>query len=187
MMVLSFTVDTSFFVKLLSFMPIDIINHYTMYIDGYWAEEFLNDHSLKYRIQMLATSLISYAAAVIYILTYNKNNKTITIVNCVLLLTTLVAPFATIATRFAGVLLLFIKIHFLSIYKNIPKYRRYLVIMFYLSLLSNLMGVWESRRQLSVSDIRIVAYSSVPQILSHTYSVSWINSNVYDNGDFKHD
>ncbi len=187
LIIFSFTVDSSSLIKLFSFLPLDIIDHYSIYLDGYWAKEYLNDHSFLYRLQMTITSLVSYAAAIIYILTYDKYNKGITLVNSVLLLTTLVTPFATIATRFVGVLFIFIKIHFLSIYKNTKSYKKYLMALFLLTMFSNAMGLWASRRQLAVSDIKIIAYSSVPQILTHTYSEKWINSIVYDNGDFKHD
>lgn len=184
--ILSFAVDSSVMVKILSFMPVDIVNHYSIYLDGYWAGDFLKDHSFLYRLQMLLISLISYAAAIIYILTYNIKYKTIAIVNGVLLLTTLVTPFATIATRFTGVLLLFIKMHFLNIYKDSATFHKTLLILFYLSLFSNLMGLWGARRQLGVSDIKKIVYCSLPQILCHTYTEYWIDSTVFENGDFKH-
>lgn len=185
LVVICFVCDSDFMLKLLSFMPIDIISHYSIYLDGYWAGEYLKDHSFLYRLQTLLVSLISYAAAIIYIMTYKKN-QTASIVNAVLLLSALVAPFVTLATRFVGVLLLFIKIQFLTIYRQNARFHRYLVILFCLSIFSNLMGLWGSRRQLNISNMGIILYSSLPKILNYTYSEHWINSNVFDNGDFKH-
>ena len=83
-------------------MPADIVNRYSIYLDGYYAGTYLEDHSLRYRILMALSSAITYAAAIIYIITYDKKSiKNGSIVNGVLLVTTLSSPFSAIAYRFA--------------------------------------------------------------------------------------
>lgn len=172
---------------LLSFLPTDIVNRYSEYLDGYYAGAYLEDHSLKYRISILLSSAITYAAVIIYMITYDK--KTIgkeSIVNGILLVTILSSPFSTIAYRFATVLLLFIKIQFLNAFDGTRKQFRYLMILFLLTMFSNMTGLWSSRRQISISDFSLIYYASAPQIMMHTYSEQWINKNVYEDGDFNH-
>ena len=84
-------------------------------------------------------------------------------------------------------ILLFIKIQFLNAFNGTRKQCKYLLILFLLTMLSNIMGLWSSRREISISDLSLICYASTPQILMHTYSEQWINKNVYENGDFNHD
>ncbi len=186
--VLTFTISSDVLISLFTFMPTDIVNHYSTYLDGYYAGDYLKDHSIRYRISVLLSSAITYAAVIIYVITYNKKSvKSGSIVNGVLLATLLSSPFSTIAYRFATVLLLFIKIHFLNTFNGTRKQCRYLLILFLLTMLFNITDLWSSRRQICVSDLSLICYASAPQILMHTYSEQWINQNVYENGDFNHD
>ena len=188
MCILAFTISSDLLINLFTFMPADIVNRYSIYLDGYYAGTYLEDHSLRYRILMALSSAITYAAAIIYIITYDKKSiKNGSIVNGVLLVTTLSSPFSAIAYRFATVLLLFIKIQFLNAFNRTRKQCKYLLILFLLTMLSNIMGLWSSRREISISDLSLICYASTPQILMHTYSEQWINKNVYENGDFNHD
>ena len=60
---------------------------------------------------------------------------------------------------------------------------KYLKIMFWLMMLSNLMGLWEQRRQLAISDVTMMLCSSSFQVLRHTYDSNWIENNVSEDGD----
>ncbi len=186
--ILAFVINSDLLISLFAFMPVDIVNRYSTYLDGYYAGAYLEDHSIRYRILMALSSAITYAAAIIYIITYDRKSiKNGSIVNGILLLTTLSSPFSTIAYRFATVLLLFIKIQFLNAFNGTRKQCKYLLILFMLTMLSNIMGLWSSRREIIISDLSLICYASTPQILMHTYSEQWINKNVYEDGDFNHD
>ena len=100
-----------------------------------------------------------------------------------LFLTFLSTPFSTINGRFITVMIYFVKIHFLKLFDGSRQLLKYLKIMFWLVMVSNLMGLWTLRRQLSISDFPMMFYSSSFQILAHTYDSNWIDRNVSEDGD----
>ncbi len=183
---LCYGLDSSIVISLFKFLPIDIVNQYSVYLDGYWAGDFLQDHSWRYRIMIFIGNAVSLALAVIYILMYDtKHLKTENLTNGVLLISVLASPFATIAIRFAMVLLWVNKIQVFSMFKPTIKYYMYLKIVFLLTMLTNITGLWSIRRQLSVSDLSMIVYSPTPILLNHTYSQKWIDQHVFKDGDFK--
>lgn len=185
LVLISFCIDSSIIIKIFNLLPIDFVSSYISYLDGYWANDFLEDHSLKYKIQMFIGNIINYFCIIVYILQYKKeNNKYNSINNGMLLLTVVSTPFATINGRFIAVMMYFIKIHILYTYNNSRKFLNYLIIMFWLSMLSNLMGLWAMRRQIYISDFNIMLYSTSLNIFNHTYDNNWIDNNVSEDGSF---
>lgn len=50
-------------------------------------------------------------------------------------------------------------------------------------MIGNVLSVWGARRQIEISDYELLLYSTIPQIMSHTYSLQWIDKNVTSDGD----
>lgn len=181
------TIDPSLATSILKFLPVSIINHYAIYLDGYWAGDFLNDHSLLFRLQRFISIGITYIAILIYIAIYNKRNlKKENLVNGMILITTLSSPFITIFYRFSSVLFLVIKFYFLRYYNYSRKSYYCLIVLFALTMTSNFMGLWSIRRQIEISKLEQIVFPA-PYIICFSYSDSWVSNNVFDNGDFKHD
>lgn len=181
---LSFFLDSSLIIKTFTFLPVDFVSTYMIYLDGYWAQNFLEDQSWKLKMQMFVGNLIQYFCVLIYVAQYKNSGKKYTsLTNSMLLLATITTPFATINGRFLAVMTYFIKVHLLVAYDNTRKMFKYLVVMFWLTMLSNVMGLWGVRRQLAISDFPILFYSSFFHILNHTYDSNWIHQNVSGDGD----
>lgn len=180
----SFLIDASFLTKLFSILPFDFVSHYMAYLDGKWAGDFLEEHSLRYKINMFVGNSIQYVCMLVYIILYYRSvPKYNSLVNSMLFLTFLSTPFVTINGRFIIVMTYFVKIHLLKIFDGEKQMLRYLKIMFWLVMLSNIMGIWSIRRQIAISDFSMMLYSSSFQILSHTYNWNWIEENVSGDGD----
>jgi hypothetical protein len=168
----------------LSFLPLDIGNHYAIYIDGYWAGEYLDDHSWKYQLQKYTNNFIGYITIFIYLVFYNKGTKKQSaLVNALIFLTFLTVPFILLRERFITLITLCIKIYFITVYDGTVAMRRSLTLLFIVAMLSNTMALWSSRRQIGISELPCIFYSSSIQILLHNYDKKWIDKNVTENGN----
>lgn len=182
---LSFIIDSSIMVFLMNYMPINIINRFMVYLDGYWAGDFLNDHSIKYKIMLLIGSGVVYSSIIIYYFIYNTLDKNKTkLSNYILLIVVLTTPFVTINGRFLEVFFYNFKILFLRYYQNNHLYKKCKYILLFMTIIATLSGLWANRRQWSLGDGHIILHSSFPSIITHTYSRDWINSHIYEDGDF---
>ena len=184
MIIAAVFINSSYIISIFNMLPVDFVTHYMAYLDGYWAGEYLEDHSWKYRMMQMFTSLIQYACVIVYILCYHKGRRnSLALVNATLFLTFITTPFVTIQGRFMSVMLNFIKIHFLTHFDGSWRMTRYLKYMFWLVMISNLMGLWGFRRQFAISDFSMMATSSSINILTHIYNQRWIDRNVSEDGD----
>ena len=179
----SMFLNSSIFTSILPYMPTDIVQRFGSYVDGYYATDYFADGSWKYQLQIFLTSSITYVAVVIYILIYRGNNKIEAITNAILVLACLSLPFDTMRMRFLAVLLFFIKMFFLTQYDGTLKNLRCIKVMFLCVMIGNVLSVWGARRQIEISDYELLLYSTIPQIMSHTYSLQWIDKNVTSDGD----
>ena len=160
LIVVSLFVDTSFIVSLFSALPFDFVSHYMAYLDGHWAGDFWEERSLQYKINMFVGNAIQYVCMLVYIILYYRSApKYNSLVNSMLFLTFLSTPFVTINGRFIIVMTYFVKIHLLKIFDGSRQMLKYLKIMFWLMMLSNLMGLWGQRRQLAISDVTMMLCS----------------------------
>ncbi len=178
-------IDGQSLLYLFSFLPIDFVNRFSVYIDGYYATEYIGEHSLRYQIFTFLSSSIAYIACLCYILTYNNQNRAssiVTITNTILIITCIALPFDVIRTRFLAVLLIFIKMNLLYFYDSSRRSKLYLMILFISIMIGNGMNLWSTRRQIMVGDYEKLLYCSTPQILFHTYNETWINTNVLPDG-----
>ena len=179
----SMFLNSSIFPSILPYMPTDIVQRFGSYVDGYYATDYFADGSWKYQLQIFLTSSITYVAVVIYILIYRGNNKIEAITNAILVLACLSLPFDTMRMRFLAVLLFFIKMFFLTQYDGTLKNLRCIKVMFLCVMIGNVLSVWGARRQIEISDYELLLYSTIPQIMSHTYPLQWIDKNVTSDGD----
>ena len=181
--VISFFIDESIITYIFNQLPSNFVSSYIDYVEGQWAGDFLEEHSLRYKLQLFINNLIIYFCAFIYILQYNKcDRKYTSLPNAMILLATVTSPFVTISFRFLTVAMYFIKVHLLTIYDGSLNFYKHLKIMFWLTMITNIMGLWGSRRQFYISDYHILLYSSSVQILNHTYDSNWINENISEDG-----
>ncbi len=171
---------------LFQYLPISIIEQYSGYIDGYYANEYVKDHSFRYQLYIFLTNSITYVAILIYLITYKnrkRNDGVISLTNTILVIACLSLPFDTLRTRFLAVLLLFIKMSVLYFYDYSKRSKLYLKILCLAVIFGNCMSVWSIRRQIEISDYSILLYSTAPQIICHTYDNKWINTHILPNGD----
>ena len=173
--------------SVMNYLPTDIVNHISIYIDGYWAGDFMEDRSVRYRIQQLLGNLVVYCAVGAFILLYpSKPSRLAAWVNSLLLLAFISSPFVVMYGRFLIVLMYGIKIFLLYSFNNSPMSRKALYALFICVIISNLTDVWSIRRQLSISRETQLFCSSSIGILTNHYSETWITDNVFESGDFKH-
>ena len=183
---ISFLIDASFLTDLFSMLPFDFVSNYMAYLDGKWAGGFLEEHSLRYKISMYVGNSIQYVCMIVYIILYYRSiPKYNSLVNSMLFLTFLSTPFVTINGRFIIVMTYFVKVHLLKIFDGSRQMMKYLKLMFWLVMMTNLMGLWTFRWQFFISDFPMMFYSSSFQILDHTYDANWIEENVLDDGDLR--
>lgn len=172
----------------MDYLPTDIVNQFSVYIDGYWAGDFLKDRSIWYKIQQFLGNLVVYCGVGTFILLYpSKPNRLVAWVNSLLLLAVVSSPFVVMYGRFMIVLLYGIKMFLLYSYDNSIMSKRYLHVLFMCMIISNMTELWGVRRQLSISREKQLFCSSSIGILTNHYSEEWIDDNVYESGDFKHD
>lgn len=179
-------INSDIMIKLLNFLPIDMMNHFMVYLDGYWAGDFLQDHSFRYQLMMMLNSAVVYSGIIIYYYIYNFiSKKNIGLANYMLLIVVLTTPFVTINGRFMEVFFINFKTLFLKYYNiNNKIFQRTKYILLCLVIVSTFSSVWSFRKQIALGDFEKLLYSSFPSLISQTYTQSWINTHVFDDGGF---
>ena len=166
-------------------LPTDIVEHYSYYLDGYYAKDWQDELTWKEQLANMISSCIMYIMVLVYILLYSDENKKVTILtNSLMLLSFITLPFTVINGRFMGVMAYSIKVFYLNNFKNIKVFNKTLNMLLVLSVLSILMGFWNCRRQLSISRESQLVYTPSLLILTNTYDMKWIISNIDDEGGF---
>ena len=164
-------------------LPADIIEHYSYYLDGYYAKEWQNELTWKEKLARTIGACIQYIMVFMYIMLYTKADKKQTILtNALMLLSFVTLPFTVINGRFMGVMAYSIKVFYFENFKNTKIFRKTLNLLFVLSIMSIFMGAWSCRRQLSISRETQLAYMPSIMILTNTYDMKWIVSNIDDEG-----
>lgn len=164
-------------------LPSNIIEHYSYYLDGYYASEWKEELTWREQIADLITSCIKYIFIGVYILLYSKKNKNDTaLVNALMLLSFVTLPFTVINSRFMGVMVYSIKMFYFKNFYHSKLYKNSLNLLVVLCLMSQLMGVWSCRRQLSLARESQLLYKPSFVILTNTYTPQWIRYNVDSEG-----
>lgn len=181
--IFSLFINGSTLAAILPYLPYNIVQRYSIYLDGYYATEYFADHSWKYQLQVFLNSFVTYVACYFYILTYkNEDRNILSLTNAVLCLACLSLPFDTMRMRFLALLLLCIKLSFMWFYDGSRLKAKALRIMFWCVMMGNVINFWGIRRQLDVSEMPRIFYSNVFQVLSFTYDEKWIDKNVSPEG-----
>lgn len=185
LLISSFFISSDILTSLFYFLPVDIIERYSSYIDGYWASDYLQDHSWKFKLQNYINRVLTYIIIIIYIINQTKHSKMEYTTNGFIILMVIVSPFVTIANRVSSIVSLKSKVTFCSECNQNKLQRKSLKTLFYIVMISNIMGIWNNRRQIGVSDLNIIFFESTPTIISHTYDQKWISHHVFEDGNFK--
>lgn len=166
-------------------LPIDIIEHYSFYLDGYYAKDWQNDLTWKEYLAGMINSVMRYIMIFMYILLYtNADKKQTVLTNMLMVLSFITLPFTVINGRFMGVMAYSIKVFYFYNFKNTRLFKKALNLLFVFSFLSIFMGAWDCRRQLSISREIQLTYMPSFLILTNTYDMKWIISNIDDDGGF---
>lgn len=164
-------------------LPTDIIEHYSYYLDGYYAKDWQDELTWKERLAGSIESCIKYIMVFVYIILYAKADRKQTLLtNALMLLSFVTLPFTVINGRFMGVMAYSIKVFYFENFRNIKIFRKTLNLLFVLSLMSIGMGAWSCRRQLSISRESQLVYMPSVVILTNTFDMKWIISNVDEEG-----
>ena len=159
-----------------------IIDHIFYYVDGYYANEYYEDHSLKFRLMTLFSRLAYFVPLLYFYINFEKSRMA-GLINCLMLLLVIVAPFKGITGRFEGVtqmiLLIYMIRHF---YHNIVVHRRLLrKIVLITGVFICFVNIWGSRRELSISNENKLLLPTY-YIVTSTYTEDWLGTHVDDKG-----
>lgn len=161
----------------------NLVQHALYYTDGVWAGDFLEDHSLFFRIKLLIDSIPIYTLLIIFCYVYKKN-KWSSWIEFLLILIVITAPYVSLKARCQSVLffpLLFYILHRLSI---ITKQKRNLIIITLLltGCIATISSLWGNRRELSMSQEQKLFTANIIKIFSHSYDYNWLQRNVNEDG-----
>lgn len=161
----------------------DLVEHYSYYLDGYYAQEWQESLTWKEKLAGTITTCIAYVYIFIFIYLYsNKSKEDAVTVNILMFLSFITLPFTVINERFLGVMVLAIKVFFLKNFKDTKILNNILGWLLILSIVSQIMGIWNCRRQLSISRESQLIYMPSFMILTNTYEMEWIRYNVDSEG-----
>lgn len=148
------------------------------YTEGYWASEWLKDRSIG---SLIMSYFSVFSKIVIYYIIYKTYRKDTfhTFLSAIIIIITIVAPFATIKSRFEWTF------NFLNIMAIIPGilndkifnfYKRRLLICFLLIIgfVNTFSGFVFRRFIIPLSDEKELLYNSSFGILTHKYTYEWL-------------
>lgn len=182
--ILFFVMDSSFLSFIIPNMPIsgDLVNHIMYYIDGKFAGEYLEEHSFKYKIALFLSTCIIYPILLFFLSNYQKSKQN-SLVSMMLFILAIAAPFVVVAQRMSYFAIFLYLIYFLSFYNNSRKQRRQLQILLSFVLFTFVIAQYAKKREYSISQEARILYMPLPIILQSTYSESWINQNLGNEGE----
>lgn len=173
--------------QLIRFLPFDpsFIEHLLVYTDGYYAEDFFEDHSLKFRLGITLQKINYLAMVCIYYINY-KDKKISGWITIILMILFVFSPFAKIKGRFEHIIFLTSLIYVMDLLANkqiryVYKTKRILILV---GLFYTCVSIWTVRRQLIISEEHTM-FLPTYSIITSTYTEKWLNNNLYVNGDLK--
>lgn len=182
MFVSRFFIDES----ILGFLPFSdaVFDRYHGYVDGYEANEIAKDFSLKYMIWQNFEKFVGYILLFFFIKNYNRGSiREKSFINYIYLLCVVSSPFYIMYGRFISVFSQILKIFFLSHLVKVPKMAKQLSVLFVMIIMLDIMNLYGNWRQISISDMHMLAYKTSFQIIGHTYSPSWVDKNISSVGE----
>lgn len=148
------------------------------YTEGYWASEWLKDRSIG---ALMMSYFNIFSKIVVYYIIYKtyKEDSFHTLLTAIIIITTLVAPFATIKARFDwtfNLLSIMAIIPGILNYRIFSKYKRKVFVSLFLiiGIVNSFSGLVFKRFILPLSDEKELLYNSALGILTHKYSYEWL-------------
>lgn len=112
-------------------LPTDIIEHYSFYLDGYYAKDWQNDLTWKEYLAGMIESVMRYIMIFMYIILYtNADKKQTVLTNMLMVLSFITLPFTVINGRFMGVMAYSIKVFYFYNFKNTRLFKKALNLLF---------------------------------------------------------
>lgn len=165
-------------------LPEYIQRHLLAYTSGYWAQEFLEEQSLKNLI-LTWTNKFRLISLFLMFLHFFKKSP----VAGFLTFSTIVLMFSNvsgvISARFEIALLLPFLIYSMDliVYGKIPKLRKIKRIFTFIGLLYIFTSFWSHRREYSISYEYKLFLPTSFNILTTTYSQSWVDKHIDNKGE----
>lgn len=178
----SFILSGDYLSGIISLLPFDenIINHLLAYTDGYWAGEFLDDHSARFSLGRNLLKLPYFIFTFLLIKDYEVNKITGTIVASMLLLFVF-AAFITIQSRLQQVYVFQALIYLLSKGDSYLKCKKHIIYAFSLGFIYLFLCTWTMRRELSLSQEKKLLYPTY-SIWTSPFTEEWVDYKVFTDG-----
>lgn len=186
LVILSFIFNNDFISPILSMIAdsVPIVNHISYYVDGYYANDYYEEHSIRFQI-LYILSQVGYYSLLMFFCVFFTKTRLSGWINFLLILIVISSPFKGISIRFIGVTQYFLIIYFINfiIKYGFPKvYLRNLFIA--MSCFMLVINLWSTRRELSMSMESKLLLPSI-FIWTSEYSPEWVDNNVNTDGSPK--
>ena len=184
LLVILYVLSSTLLVSVIEMMKlgVELKERLDFYTTGYWAGDVLGDHSLKFRYAQILVRLTFYPLILLYIFKI-KSIRDYGLYSFMLLVLIIVADMNTIFNRYSFFSIFAFIVPYL-INRDFSYLKRDFYILLIISFISYSASVFSFRRELSVGKVERIFYMPLPGILLTTYDKQWINSHMYDNGDF---
>lgn len=172
--------------SILGFLPLPeaMFYRYHDYVDGYAANEIAKDFSLKYMIWQNFEKFVAYILLFFFIKNYKLGSlREKSFINTIYLLCVVTSPFYIMYGRFISVFSQILKVFFLSHFVKVPKMSKQLSLLLVVIIMLDIMNLYGNWRQISISDMPMLAYKTSFQIIGHTYSSGWVDKNISSVGE----
>ena len=156
---------------------VPVVEHVLHYTDGYYAQEYYQDHSAKYRLGVLLSQIGYYVLLLFFAIYFKKGTISGLIVEFLTLLV-VVSPFDVIHTRFVTFTMYLLLVYLIYYASHIGFLTKFWIKSFMVvSLLLCIINIWTTRRELSISkELSILLPTAY--ILTNQYTEEWVNHNV---------
>ncbi len=153
------------------------------YISGYWNGEYLEDHSFKFLLSNILTSISMYPLFIIAMKVVTRQRfdeyvRMLLIMICVCLMVSY-----TLYFRYA-LLMVLILVYYLFGWHLCILSKKNIICLFLFSLLSFTSQIYSWRRELTISNEKLLFYP-IPVSLSSSYSYEWLLENINYDGQAK--
>lgn len=179
LVVLSFVFATDLLTPILNAIgdSVPVVEHVLHYTDGYYAQEYYQDHSAKYRLGVLLSQIGYYVLLLFFAIYFKKGTISGLIIEFLTLLV-VVSPFDVIHTRFVTFTMYLLLVYLIYYASHIGFLTKFWIKSFMVvSLLLCIINIWTTRRELSISkELSILLPTAY--ILTNQYTEEWVNHNV---------
>lgn len=180
----TFIFSTDIISQVINYLPFDakLIDHLLIYTDGYYAGDFYEDHSFKYKLGVMLQKTNFIVLILVYCFNY-KYNKLSGWITILLMVLFVFSPFAKIKARFELILVLTSLVYVIELFANNQVKYNYKTrkILIYAGVFFTCISLWTIRRELSLS-MEEKLFMPTYNIITSSYTEDWINKNVLPDG-----